>query len=145
MLALFAAAAWALGTRLFRRTKIEAATLTLAHSLLPLATTLSVLLFPVVGVFSVALWLRELLHWQDYAAVLLMVVAAIASVLWPTKARAASAGSPGIRARPLPCGAVEMGSLVSGNGWAGTSQIREMPAAKDEARVDPHAEGSWSA
>jgi drug/metabolite transporter (DMT)-like permease len=39
---------------------------------------------PVVGVFSGALWLGELLHWQDWAAVVLMV-AAIASVLWPAQ------------------------------------------------------------
>lgn len=139
LLALFSAAAWALGTQLFRRTTIQAATLTLAfwmtaittvvmallsvlferpqwkvpseptlwaiafnavlifgyaqaawfflaRSLPPLASTLSVMLIPVVGVFSGALWLREVLHWQDYAAVLLMV-AAIASVLWPVPQR----------------------------------------------------------
>ena len=137
LLALFAAATWALGTQLLRRARIDAATLTLsfwmtalttvvmtmlailfewpqwklpdaptgwaiaynavlifgfsqaawfslARSLPPLASTLSVMLIPVVGVFSGALWLREVLHWQDYAAVLLMV-AAIASVLWPAQ------------------------------------------------------------
>ena len=140
LLALFAATTWALGVQLFRRTRIEAATLTLAfwitvittvvmatlsvlferpqwkvpaapnawaiaynavlifgyaqaawlflvRSLPPLASTLSVMLIPVLGVFSGALWLREVLHWQDYAAVLLMM-AAIASVLWPAKTRA---------------------------------------------------------
>ncbi len=139
LLALFSAATWALGTQLFRRTTIQAATLTLAfwmtaittvvmallsvvferpqwkvpseptlwaiafnavlifgyaqaawfflaRSLPPLASTLSVMLIPVVGVFTGALWLREVLHWQDYAAVLLMV-AAIASVLWPAPER----------------------------------------------------------
>lgn len=139
LLALFSAAAWALGTQLFRRTKIQAATLTLAfwmtaittvamallsslferpqwklpseptlwaiafnavlifgyaqaawfflaRSLPPLASTLSVMLIPVVGVFTGALWLGEVLHWQDYAAVLLMV-AAIGSVLWPAQGR----------------------------------------------------------
>ena len=60
----------------------QAAWFSLARSLPPLASTLSVMLIPVLGVFSGALWLREVLHWQDYAAVLLMV-AAIASVLWP--------------------------------------------------------------
>jgi len=137
LLALFAASTWALGTQLLRRTKIEAATLTLsfwmtaittvvmavlatlferpqwtapdtpttwaivyngvlifgfaqaawlslARSLPPLASTLSVMLIPVLGVFSGALWLREVLHWQDYAAVFLMM-AAIASVLWPAR------------------------------------------------------------
>ena len=50
---------------------------------LPLvASTLSVMFIPVVGVFSGALWLGEVLHWQDWAAVVLMVVA-IGSVLWP--------------------------------------------------------------
>lgn len=139
LLALFAAAVWALGTQLLRRTRIEAATLTLsfwmtaittavlvlvavvfesaqwapppapaawaiafnavvifgyahaawfylARSLPPVASTLSVMFIPIVGVFSGALWLKEVLHWQDYAAVLLMV-AAIASVLWPQQAR----------------------------------------------------------
>ena len=135
LLALVAAATWALGTQLLRRTRIDAPTLTLsfwmtaltaivmtvlavvfempqwkqpsasvwwaivfnavlvfgyahaawfylARSLPPVASTLSVMLIPVLGVFSGALWLGEVLHWQDYAAVLLMVVA-IASVLWP--------------------------------------------------------------
>jgi drug/metabolite transporter (DMT)-like permease len=39
---------------------------------------------PVIGVFTGALWLGEVLRWQDWAAVLLMVVA-IASVLWPSR------------------------------------------------------------
>jgi drug/metabolite transporter (DMT)-like permease len=136
-LALFAAAAWALGTQLLRRSKIELPTLTLsfwmtvaaglvlsvlaalferpqwqvpsapvawaigynavlifgyahaawfylARGLPPVASTLSVMFIPVLGVFSGALWLGEVLHWQDWAAVFLMVVA-IASVLWPAK------------------------------------------------------------
>ena len=57
----------------------------LARSLPPVASTLSVMLIPVVGVFSGALWLGELLHWQDWAAVVLMV-ASIAAVLWPKRA-----------------------------------------------------------
>ena len=137
VLALVAAASWALGTQLLRRTTIPAATLTLtfwmtvltavvmsalsallervdwrppgsaawgaiaynavlifgfahaawfflARSLPPVASTLSVMLIPVIGVFSGAVWLNETLHWQDWAAVLLMVVA-IASVLWPAR------------------------------------------------------------
>lgn len=56
----------------------------LARNLPPVASTLSVMLIPVVGVFSGAWWLGELLHWQDWAAVALMV-ASIASVLWPQK------------------------------------------------------------
>ncbi len=135
-LALVAAATWALGTQLLRRTKMEAPTLAisfwmtaltggvmtvlaiaferadwrmpnaeaswaigynavlifgfahaawfwLARGLPPIASTLSVMFIPVLGVFSGALWLGEVLHWQDWAAVALMVVA-IASVLWPT-------------------------------------------------------------
>lgn len=140
-LALVAAATWALGTQLLRRTRIDVPTLAisfwmtvmtavvisvlgviferpqwkapsqttwwaigynavlifgyahaawfyLARGLPPVASTLSVMFIPVLGVFSGALWLGEVLHWQDWAAVVLMVVA-IASVLWP--ARAASA------------------------------------------------------
>lgn len=136
-LALLAAAVWALGTQLLRRSKIDLPTLTLsfwmtvipglvlsalavlferaqwqapsapaawaigynavlifgyahaawfylARGLPPVASTLSVMFIPVLGVFSGALWLGEVLHWQDWAAVVLMVVA-IASVLWPAK------------------------------------------------------------
>jgi len=57
----------------------------LARSLPPVASTLSVMFIPVLGVFSGALWLGEVLHWQDWAAVGLMVLA-IASVLWPARA-----------------------------------------------------------
>ena len=57
----------------------------LARSLPPVASTLSVMLIPVVGVFSGALALGEVLHWQDWAAVALMV-ASIAAVLWPARA-----------------------------------------------------------
>ena len=68
----------------------QAAWLGLARSLPPLASSLSVMFIPVLGVFTGAWWLGEVLHWQDWAAVLL-VVAAIASVLWPVSAsRAAS-------------------------------------------------------
>lgn len=59
----------------------------LARSLPPVASTLSVMLIPILGVFSGALWLSEKLFWQDWAAVALMVVA-IGSVLWPKKASA---------------------------------------------------------
>ena len=60
----------------------------LARGLPPVASTLSVMLIPVIGVFSGALWLGETVHWQDWAAVALMVIA-IASVLWPARAAAA--------------------------------------------------------
>lgn len=137
--ALVAAACWALGTQLLRRTTIPAPTLTisfwmtvmtavvmtalallfeapqwqmppvatwgavafnallvfgfaqtmwlsLARNLPPVASTLSVMFIPILGVFSGALWLGEQLHWQDWAAIVLMVLA-IASVLWPARAR----------------------------------------------------------
>ena len=140
ILALFAAATWAVGTQLLRRTAMPVATLTisfwmtalstlglcvlslvfeqsqwrmpapinawpilynavmifgfahaawfyLARSLPPVASTLSVMFIPVLGVFSGAVWLGEVLHWQDWTAVGLMVVA-IASVLWPRRAAA---------------------------------------------------------
>ncbi|HZY16619.1 MAG TPA: DMT family transporter [Ramlibacter sp.] len=137
LLALLAAATWALGTQLLRRSRLEVPALTitfwmtlltailmaalsalfeqpqwrlpdrtvggailfnavvvfgftqaawfsLARGLPPVASTLSVMLIPVLGVFSGALWLGEVLHWQDWVAVLLMVVA-IGSVLWPAR------------------------------------------------------------
>lgn len=61
----------------------------LAKGLPPVASTLSVMMIPVLGVFSGAVWLREPVHWQDGAAVALMMVA-IASVLWPARRFVAS-------------------------------------------------------
>lgn len=137
LLALLAAACWALGTQLLRRTTIAAPALALsfwmtlltailmavlaalfespqwrvpdatatwailfnavlifgfahaawtylARGLPPVASTLSVMMIPVLGVFSGALWLKEAVHWQDWVAVALMMVA-IASVLWPAR------------------------------------------------------------
>lgn len=60
--------------------------LSLARHLTPVASTLSVMLIPVIGVFSGSFWLGERLHWQDYAAVGLMMLA-IASVLLPARQR----------------------------------------------------------
>ena len=60
--------------------------LSLARNLTPVASTLSVMMIPILGVFSGAWWLGEVLHWQDWAAVVLMVLA-IASVLLPSKVR----------------------------------------------------------
>jgi drug/metabolite transporter (DMT)-like permease len=60
----------------------QAVWLVLARSLPPIASTISVMLIPVLGVFSGAAWLGEPLHWQDYAAIVLMVLA-IAAVLAP--------------------------------------------------------------
>lgn len=62
----------------------QAAWFYLARSLPPLASTLSVMMIPVLGVFTGALWLGEQLHWQDWASVGLMMVA-ILSVLWPSR------------------------------------------------------------
>ena len=58
--------------------------LVLARSLPPIASTLSVMLIPVLGTLSGAWWLNEQLHWQDGAAIVLMLTA-IASVLWPAR------------------------------------------------------------
>jgi len=58
----------------------------LARALPPVASTLSVMFIPILGVFVGAYWLGEVLHWQDWAAVGLMVVA-IASVLAPTRSQ----------------------------------------------------------
>jgi len=59
--------------------------LLLARSLPPAASTLSVMMIPVLGTVSGAIGLHEQLHWQDGAAVVLMGVA-IGSVLWPRRA-----------------------------------------------------------
>ena len=56
----------------------------LARVLPPVASTLSVMMIPILGVFSGAWALNEILHWQDWAAMGLMVVS-IASVLWPSQ------------------------------------------------------------
>lgn len=56
----------------------------LARSLPPVASTLSVMLIPVIGVYSGAWALGESLHWQDHVAVATLLVA-IASVLWPAR------------------------------------------------------------
>ena len=61
----------------------QAAWLSLARDLPPLASTLSVMFIPVLGVFSGAYFLNEALYWQDWAAIALIVLA-IASVLWPS-------------------------------------------------------------
>ena len=67
--------------------------LVLARELPPVASTLSVMLIPVLGTLSGAWLLNEKLHWQDGAAVLLML-AAIGSVLWPSRdTRAAEASA----------------------------------------------------
>jgi len=67
----------------------HAAWFTLARDLPPVASTLSTMMIPVLGVFLGALWLGEVLHWQDWAAVGLMAVA-ISTVLVPGRRHAAS-------------------------------------------------------
>jgi drug/metabolite transporter (DMT)-like permease len=66
--------------------------LVMARSLPPLASTLSVMMIPVLGVLVGAVALGEVLHWQDLVAVSL-IVGAIASVLWPRSEPAASAST----------------------------------------------------
>lgn len=63
----------------------QPAWLYLARALPPVASTLSVMLIPVLGTLAGAWWLNEQLHWQDFAAIVLML-AAIASVLLPARA-----------------------------------------------------------
>ena len=53
----------------------QAAWFYLARTLPPVASSVSVMLIPVLGVFSGALLLGEQLHWQDFAAVASMVAA----------------------------------------------------------------------
>jgi drug/metabolite transporter (DMT)-like permease len=67
----------------------HAAWFTLARGLPPVASTLSTMMIPVLGVFLGALWLGEVLHGQDWAAVALMAVA-ISTVLIPGRRPAAS-------------------------------------------------------
>ena len=53
----------------------------LARSMPPVASTISVMMIPVLGTFSGAWALGEVLHWPDFAAMALMVLA-IGAVLW---------------------------------------------------------------
>lgn len=55
----------------------------LARTLPPVASSLSVMLIPVLGVFSGAWLLNEMLHWQDYAAMLLILLAMSTVLLKP--------------------------------------------------------------
>ena len=67
----------------------QVAWLVLARELPPIASTLSVMFIPVLGVFSGAWWLDEVLHWQDWTAVVLVMLS-ILTVLWPQRSTAAS-------------------------------------------------------
>lgn len=59
----------------------------LARTLPPLVSSLSIMLIPVLGVFSGAWMLDEALHWQDYAA-MLMILLAMSTVLLKPAAHA---------------------------------------------------------
>ena len=59
----------------------------LARILPPVASSLSIMMIPVVGVFSGAWILGETPHWQDYCAMLLILVA-LATVLYRPRTRA---------------------------------------------------------
>jgi drug/metabolite transporter (DMT)-like permease len=55
----------------------------LARTLPPVVSGLSVMMIPVVGVFSAAWLLDETPHWQDYGAMLLILVAMSTVLLKP--------------------------------------------------------------
>jgi drug/metabolite transporter (DMT)-like permease len=63
----------------------HAAWFSLARSLPPVASSVSVCMIPVVGLLSGAWFLGEALHWQDFVAIV-MIALAIATVLWPARA-----------------------------------------------------------
>jgi len=58
----------------------------LARTLPPIASSLSVMMIPVLGVFSGAWLLGETPHWQDYAAMALILVAMSTVLLKPRQA-----------------------------------------------------------
>ena len=68
--------------------------LVMARNLPPVASSMSVMMIPVLGTVAGAWWLGEQLHWQDGAAIVL-VIAAIAAVMWPSRpARVDGAATP---------------------------------------------------
>ena len=71
----------------------QVAWLVLARELPPIASTLSVMFIPVLGVFSGAWWLGEVLHWQDWTAVVLVMLA-ILTVLLPPRTTAVPVAAP---------------------------------------------------
>ena len=82
--------------------------LILARNLPPIASSMSVMLIPVLGTVSGAWWLGEALHWQDGAAIVLVLVGDrlgdVAGARRPLSARRdrRSRGRPGSRSRALP-------------------------------------------
>lgn len=59
----------------------------IARSLPPVASSLSIMFIPVLGVFSGAWMLNEELHWQDYCAMLLILMSLSTVVLKPALSR----------------------------------------------------------
>ena len=62
----------------------QAIWLIMARNFPPIASSMSVMMIPVLGVVSGAWWLNEQLHWQDGAAIVLVLVA-IATVMLPAR------------------------------------------------------------
>ena len=56
----------------------------IARAVPPVASSVSICMIPMLGLTSGSLLLNETLHWQDGVAILL-IVAAIATVLWPPR------------------------------------------------------------
>ena len=71
----------------------QAIWLVMARNLPPVASSMSVMMIPVLGTITGAWWLGEQLHWQDGAAIALVLVA-IALVMWPRRAAGAAAVEP---------------------------------------------------
>lgn len=63
----------------------QAIWLVMARNLPPVASSMSVMLIPVLGTLSGAAWLGEQLYWQDGAAIVLVLIA-IGSVMLPERA-----------------------------------------------------------
>ena len=58
----------------------------LARTLPPVASSLSLMMAPVVGVFSSAIALKEIPMWRDYVAVILILLSMIAVLFTPKRA-----------------------------------------------------------
>ncbi len=64
----------------------------LARHLPPATSAMSVMAIPLVGTLSATFIVGEVPHWQDWLAIVFVMIA-IASVLWPARDRAASASA----------------------------------------------------
>ena len=93
---LVAPGAWTMGAIAYNAVLIfglaQPVWLVLARNLPPIASSMSVMLIPVLGTVSGAWWLGEALHWQDGAAIVLVLLA-IASVMWPARGPRAPAAA----------------------------------------------------